>query len=167
MQNTQDYPTTENNNNINNVGTTITNPFMSYFLSPVDNRFYFITCSELKEQEILIYLNNGINPLSHIPNNNENIQNTYTNTYKFYFHSPVDNRFYLITYSELNESEILMSLNNGINPLYHIPDYNLQLMQQAVMRRQYFNTNYTYNTLNGNSYEMRDRDGRYGISELP
>jgi hypothetical protein len=117
-------------------------------------------------------------------NNNENIQNTSNNnigvnqntlrvntintgalaphntTFWFYFHLPNDTRIYRVTYSELNPSENIQLLNNGIN-LSHIPDYQLphhyniqsliqQQIQQQVqhpvvyqqnnIRQQYFDT---------------------------
>ena len=108
------------------------------------------------------------------------------NTFEFYFHLPNDTRIYRVNYSELNLSENVQLLNNGINriPDYLLPHhYNvqsqiLQQIQQQVQhpivyqqnntQQQFFDTtqptfqvysnNDTYNAaVNGTvSYDMQD-----------
>ncbi|PKY58992.1 hypothetical protein RhiirA4_481379 [Rhizophagus irregularis] len=106
-------------------------------------------------------------------------------TFEFYFHLPNDTRIYRVTYSELNLSENVQLLNNGINriPDYLLPHhYNVQsLIQQQIQQQvqhsivyqqnriqsqpfdtfQVYSNNDIYNTaltsVNGNiSYDMQD-----------
>ncbi|RGB41679.1 hypothetical protein C1646_810528 [Rhizophagus diaphanus] len=110
-------------------------------------------------------------------NNNENIQHTlinnggvpntdlntlHTNTnhttlasqntiFEFYFHLPNDTRIFHVIYSELNPSENVQLLNNGINlshiPYYQLPHhYNVQsLVRQQIQQRVQHHTVYQQN----------------------
>ncbi|RGB41667.1 hypothetical protein C1646_662863 [Rhizophagus diaphanus] len=83
-----------------------------------------------------------------VPNTNLNTLHTNTThttfasqntTFKFYFNLPNDTRIYRVTYSELNLSENIQLLNNGINriPDYVLPHhYNVQSqIQQQIQQR--------------------------------
>ncbi|CAB4435157.1 unnamed protein product [Rhizophagus irregularis] len=63
----------------------------------------------------------------------------YNTTFEFYFHLPNNTRIYRVTYSELNPSENVQLLNNGINhiPGYLLPHhYNLQSLIQQQIQQQ-------------------------------
>ncbi|CAB4373633.1 unnamed protein product [Rhizophagus irregularis] len=100
-----------------------------------------------------------------------------TITFEFYFHLPNDTRIYRVTYSEINLSENVQLLNDGINriPDYLLPHhYNVQsliqhsivyqqnrIQQQPFDTSQVYSNNDIYNTaltsVNGNvSYDMQD-----------
>ncbi|GBC45179.2 hypothetical protein GLOIN_2v1817539 [Rhizophagus irregularis DAOM 181602=DAOM 197198] len=110
-----------------------------------------------------------------------------TSTFEFYFHLPNDTRtcIYRVTYSEINLSENVQLLNDGINriPYYLLPHHhNVQsLIQQQIQQQvqhsivyqqnriqsqpfdtsQVYSNNDIYNTaltsVNGNvSYDMQD-----------
>ncbi|CAB4478439.1 hypothetical protein RhiirA1_455982 [Rhizophagus irregularis] len=132
----------------------------------------------------------------HINNVNSTILAPYNTTFEFYFHLPNDTRIYRVTYSELNPSENVQLLNNGINriPDYLLPHhYNVQsLIQQQIQQQvqhsivyqqnntqqqsfdttqptsQVYSDNDTYNTAaNGTvSYDMQDM-GDTGFQNSP
>ncbi|PKY46769.1 hypothetical protein RhiirA4_461728 [Rhizophagus irregularis] len=90
-------------------------------------------------------INNGGVPNTNLNTLHTNITHTtlasQNTTFEFYFHLPNDTRIYRVTYSELNPSENVQLLNNGIN-LSHIHDYQLphhynvqSLIQQQIQQR--------------------------------
>ncbi|CAB4435142.1 unnamed protein product [Rhizophagus irregularis] len=120
-------------------------------------------------------------PIDQIGNNNENIQHTLINNvgvsntnlntlhsvphnnnkFEFYFYLPNDTRIYRVTYSysELNPSENVQLLNNGIN-LSHIPDYlfphhyNVQSRIQQQIQQQVQHSNiYQQNDIQQQSFD--------------
>ncbi|CAB4387648.1 unnamed protein product [Rhizophagus irregularis] len=127
---------------------------------------------------------NNINSTTFAPNNI---------IFEFYYHLPNDTRIYRVTYSELNPSENVQLLNNGINciPDYLLPHhYNVQSLQiqqqvqhpivyqQNNTQQQSFDTtqptsqvysnNDTYNTAANRtvSYDMQDM-GDTGFQNSP
>ncbi|CAB4435156.1 unnamed protein product [Rhizophagus irregularis] len=109
----------------------------------------------------------------HINNINSTILAPYNTTFEFYFHLPNDTRIYRVTYSELNLSENVQLLNNGINiqqQVQHSIVYQqINTQQQSFDTTHYFPSilnNDTYNTAaNGTvSYDMQI--WRYGIQEF-
>ncbi|CAB5213412.1 hypothetical protein RhiirA5_478341 [Rhizophagus irregularis] len=117
-------------------------------------------------------------------NNNENIQHTLINNvgvsnmnlntlhvntinsttlaphniiFEFYYHLPNDARIYRVTYSELNPSENVQLLNNGIN---RIPDYllthhyNVQSqIQQQIQQQVQHSIIYQQNSIQQRSFD--------------
>ncbi|CAG8722349.1 uncharacterized protein OCT59_027314 [Rhizophagus irregularis] len=107
-------------------------------------------------QHTLITNNVGISDLNtlHI---NSTTPAPYNTTYEFYFHLPNDTRIYRVTYSELNLSENVQLLNNGINhiPGYLLPHhYNLQsLIQQQIQQQQLQHPVYQQNDIQQQSLD--------------
>ncbi|CAB4478438.1 hypothetical protein RhiirA5_427682 [Rhizophagus irregularis] len=80
----------------------------------------------------------------------------YNTTYEFYFHLPNDTRIYRVTYSELNLSENVQLLNNGINhiPGYLLPHhYNVQSLIQKQIQQQVQHPIYQQNDIQQQSFD--------------
>ncbi|CAG8717817.1 14376_t:CDS:2 [Rhizophagus irregularis] len=77
--------------------------------------------------------------------------------FEFYYHLPNDARIYRVTYSELNPSENVQLLNNGIN---RIPDYllthhyNVQSqIQQQIQQQVQHSIIYQQNSIQQQSFD--------------
>ncbi|RGB41663.1 hypothetical protein C1646_662862 [Rhizophagus diaphanus] len=82
--------------------------------------------------------NTNLNTL-HINNINSTTLASHNIIFEFYCHLPNDTRIYRVTYSELNPSENVQLLNNGINriPDYLLPHhYNVQSQIQQQIQQQ-------------------------------
>ncbi|RGB41677.1 hypothetical protein C1646_793122 [Rhizophagus diaphanus] len=95
-----------------------------------------------------LHINNTINFTTPAPHN----------IFEFYFHLPNDTRIYRVIYSELNPSENVQLLNNGIN-LSHIPDYllpdhyNLQSLIRQQIQQQVQHPVYQQNDIQQLSFD--------------
>ncbi|PKK68922.1 hypothetical protein RhiirC2_713023 [Rhizophagus irregularis] len=80
----------------------------------------------------------------------------YNTTFEFYFHLPNDTRIYRVTYSELNLSENVQLLNNGINHIsgYLLPHhYNVQSLIQQQIQQQVQHPIYQQNDIQQQSFD--------------